>query len=327
MANEEIVKNNGEILFIYDAETCNPNGDPDNENKPRMDYDTGINIVTDVRLKRYIRDFIEKYKNLDLYLTNSEGIVLNATDRLKFWIWRKNNPDKDVDMSSVKNKKNKAIAAELKKVTREEILDAFIDVRLFGATMPIKGSTEKDSGSSITFTGPIQFNWGKSFNQVELMDTFGITTHLSSGEGSQGSMGTDYRLYYSLIGFHGIISAKRASITKLSKRDLEIFDEAIIKSIPLLATRSKIGQAPRFYIRLEYNTDDYHIGDLRRYVKLKESNNLRKISDVNINFNDLYDLLSKHEDKIKSIHIWTSNELMHTLQDFPLKSKIIQLNY
>ena len=54
------VKNNSEILFIYDAKMTNPNGDMDNENKPRMDYDTDTNLVSDVRLKRYLRDYFEK---------------------------------------------------------------------------------------------------------------------------------------------------------------------------------------------------------------------------------------------------------------------------
>jgi CRISPR-associated protein Csh2 len=50
--------NNSDILFIYDAKLCNPNGDPDDENKPRMDYDTQTNLVSDVRLKRYLRDYL-----------------------------------------------------------------------------------------------------------------------------------------------------------------------------------------------------------------------------------------------------------------------------
>jgi len=54
----EVKIKNSDILFIYDAKLCNPNGDPDDENKPRMDYDTHRNLVSDVRLKRYIRDYL-----------------------------------------------------------------------------------------------------------------------------------------------------------------------------------------------------------------------------------------------------------------------------
>ena len=50
--------NNSEILFLYDAKLTNPNGDPDEENRPRMDYERGTNLVSDLRLKRYIRDYL-----------------------------------------------------------------------------------------------------------------------------------------------------------------------------------------------------------------------------------------------------------------------------
>ena len=55
----ERVLNNSDILFLYDAKLCNPNGDPDDENKPRMDYERNVNLVSDVRLKRYIRDYFQ----------------------------------------------------------------------------------------------------------------------------------------------------------------------------------------------------------------------------------------------------------------------------
>ena len=58
-----IVKNRSEILFLYDITDANPNGDPVDENKPRVDEETGVNIVTDVRLKRTIRDYLYDYKN------------------------------------------------------------------------------------------------------------------------------------------------------------------------------------------------------------------------------------------------------------------------
>jgi len=54
-----IIANNSDYLFLYEAIQCNPNGDPDQENKPRMDYDTDTNLVTDVRVKRYIRDYLK----------------------------------------------------------------------------------------------------------------------------------------------------------------------------------------------------------------------------------------------------------------------------
>jgi len=64
----ETVKNRSEILFIYDIRDGNPNGDPLDENKPRIDEETGINLVTDVRMKRTIRDYLHDIKNLEIFV-------------------------------------------------------------------------------------------------------------------------------------------------------------------------------------------------------------------------------------------------------------------
>lgn len=300
--NSELINCNSEFLFIYDAEMTNPNGDPDNENKPRMDTDKGINLVTDVRLKRYIRDYLEEYDQEEIYLTNPEGFVLNATDRLKFWKWRKENPKETVDLSHVRGIKDL-------KIKDNDLIEGFIDVRLFGVTCPIKADDKNAKGSSITFTGPIQINWGKSFNIVELVDSSAITTHLSSEKGSQGSIGQDYRLYYSLIGFHGQISAKRGKITKLTKNDIQKFDNALIKSIPNLATRSKIGQQPRFYLKVNYNVDSYIFGDFRKFIKISETKRLRNIKDYELDVTDLISNLVLINDKINSIQMWIDKDL------------------
>lgn len=58
MDEKEIINKNSDFIFIYDAKMANPNGDPDEENRPRMDYDRGINLVSDLRAKRYIRDYL-----------------------------------------------------------------------------------------------------------------------------------------------------------------------------------------------------------------------------------------------------------------------------
>ena len=73
---------NSDILFIYDAKLCNPNGDPDDENKPRMDYETRTNLVSDVRLKRYIRDYLES-KGYEIFVAKVDGETVDATTRLK----------------------------------------------------------------------------------------------------------------------------------------------------------------------------------------------------------------------------------------------------
>ena len=82
----ESIENNSEILFIYDAKMCNPNGDPDDENKPRMDYDRNINLVSDLRLKRYIRDYLMAVLADHGYLTHGvdeKESILEAVTKLR----------------------------------------------------------------------------------------------------------------------------------------------------------------------------------------------------------------------------------------------------
>lgn len=285
--------NNSEILFIYDAKLTNPNGDPDDENRPRMDYEKSKNLVSDVRLKRYIRDYFED-KGKEIFVSKVEGKTVNATDRLKKLLNGKAPEQKDLDT----------------------ILDKLIDVRLFGATMPIKGSGSK--GSSIAITGPVQFNWGYSLNNVTLVDSTSITSHFSGdSKNQQGTIGKDYRVYYSLLSFHGIISGQRARETRLKEEDVELMDEAMIKAIPLAATRSKIGQYPRLYLRVEYVDNESFIGDFRDFVEIENKDGLREINDTRIDISKLVKRLKKEKGKIRKINYWQS-------ADLPLKANDVE---
>lgn len=286
---------NSEILFIYDAMMCNPNGDPDDENRPRMDYERERNLVSDVRLKRYIRDYLQD-KGYEIFVAKYEDLTVNATQRL-------NNLIKE---------NNKKI--NLNKIDKEGIqwlLSQLIDVRLFGATMPIK--SEGTKGSSLTFTGPVQFNWGYSLNKVRLLDSSGITSHFGSEEGkTQGAMGKDYRVYYSLVAFHGIISGNRAKLTNLQEEDIQLLDEAILKAIPLLATRSKIGQYPRLYLRVQYKDTETMLGDFRYHVKPDKIEGLRDITDYKLDVTKLKENLAKNIDKLDKVFYWQDENLKIT---------------
>ncbi len=292
--SEEIIKNNHEMLFIYDAKMCNPNGDPDDENKPRMDYERGINLVSDLRLKRYIRDYVEQHKNKTIFVTGKE--TLTATERLN------------------KLAKEKGIS-KIEALSDDDLLAELLDVRFFGATMPIKG---EKGGTSRIFTGPVQFNWGYSLNKVSgPMESSGITSHFrSEAEKGRGAMGKDYRVDYSLIAFHGIISANRAMRTKLTDNDLELLDEAMIRSIPLMATRSKIGQYPRLYLRIEYNSPEFFIGDLRKYVDRLEDPAIRFIEDYTLNLTRLKETLDGNKERIRKVYWWKDEDLKIRGVDF-----------
>lgn len=262
------ISKNSEILFLYDAKNTNPNGDMDNENKPRMDFDTSTNLVSDVRLKRYVRDYLEGQLKLPIFITDK---ATKAEDR------------------------NKQLKAE--KLTHLDL----IDCRLFGAVLA-------ESGANTHYTGPIQFNWGYSLNKVELTESTTITSSFSSG----GGIGKDYRVKYSLLAFNGSINSKVAEGTKLTDDDLKKFDEAMINAIPFCRTRSKIGQTPRLYLRVEATDDKLFLKDLREFLKFEPKIDefmVRNIDEYDVALNDLAEYLKSFGNKIEAVHYWKDNKL------------------
>ncbi len=313
--NEDKIKNNSEILFIYDAKLCNPNGDPDDENKPRMDYDRNQNIVSDVRLKRYIRDFIADFRDSEfnkIFVRKIDGAPVNAKKSLT----------KILDINDEKQIK-------LTEEQKKSFIQKTIDVRMFGGIIPdVKFSNNNKATYNATYTGPIQFNWGYSLNKVTgPFDSSGITSNFQTGKSSEdeegskssGAMGKMYKVAYSILAFHGIISAKRSDTTKLKPIDVKLFDEAIVNSlITKTDTQSKIGQEPLLYIRVEYNSNDYFIGDFRKYLKLSDNNDIEipfnKTNKLDrgqykIDVSGLIKKLEKKKEHISKIHYWINEDI------------------
>lgn len=280
-----MIRNNSVILYLYDAKLCNPNGDPDEENRPRMDYEREINLVSDLRLKRYIRDYFLE-KGYELYVQKVDNVPVTSEKRI----------------SSIDDKGDIVKAAK----------EAFIDIRLFGATI-----TKKKDNHSIT--GPVQFNWGYSLNPVRLLES-SITSHFASeAKNVQGAIGKDYRVQYSLIAFSGVVSGKRAEDTGLKKEDLALMDEAMVKAIPLLATRSKVGQEPRLYIRIELKDSETVLKDLRNYLeirkdeKIEDLRDIRSISEYSLEIGALANYINSQIPKINNVSYFHDEDLCITL--------------
>lgn len=280
-----MIKKNSAILYLYDARLCNPNGDPDEENRPRIDYEREINLVSDLRLKRYIRDYLLQ-KGHNLYVQKVDGAPVTAEDRI----------------DALGNTDDIVKAAK----------EAFIDIRLFGTTI-----TKKNDNHSIT--GPVQFNWGYSLNPVRLLES-SITSHFASdSKNVQGAMGKDYRVQYSLIAFSGVISGKRAEETGLSEEDLNFMDEAMVKAIPLLATRSKIGQTPRLYMRFELKDSETVLKDLRNYLtikkdeKIEDIRDIRSITEYSLESGALADYINSQASKIYNVLYFHDEDLHITV--------------
>ncbi len=276
----ELLKNRHEILFLYDVKDANPNGDPIDENKPRIDEETGLNVVTDVRLKRTIRDYLDENKKMEVFVKEvkkEDGNLKTKEDRL--------------DDLNIEN--------------AEDLLKKCIDIRLFGATAAIKNKT-------ITFTGPVQFKFGRSLHRVKV-DYFKGTTVMPSKEAKkQGTFTEVYTLPYALIAFYGIANENAAKHTLMTDEDYNILMEAIWNGTKNLISRSKFGQMPRLLMDIEYKETNYHIGDLDKLVAIKteiDDEVIRDVSQFTVNVLPLMEALQKHKDKIQFIRIKVDDRL------------------
>jgi len=273
-----MIKNRQEILFLYDVTDANPNGDPLDENKPRIDEETGINIVTDVRLKRTIRDYLYSYKGFD------------GTD------------GKDIFVREIKSEKGgikdgKARAKDFNE-NLENILEMAKDIRLFGGVIPL-------DKASITFTGPVQFNMGRSLNKVSLKHIKGTGAFASKEGKDQKTFREEYILPYSLIAFHGIVNENAAKETRLTDEDVDLMDEAMWNGTKNLITRSKMGHMPRLMLRVVYKPEEnFFIGDLQKKIALSFDileEEIRTIKDFSIKLDELIDELIQYSDKIEKV--------------------------
>jgi len=187
---------------------------------------------------------------------------------------------------------------------------------MFGAAIPVKSD---ESGASIHFTGPIQFTWGISLNNVELLPTRQITSRFAGrdeGEkGQYGTIGDDPRVKYSFIVFSGDIVAYRASKTGLTDRDVETFEKTLKAALAYgFTTRSKTGQNFRFYLRVETRNEQSFLDDLASYLDLENKDGLNDIHDVRLDVSKLVDYLRREKEKIEKI-VYFKHEMLKTIGD------------
>lgn len=299
----EVIKNRAEIVFLYDIKDANPNGDPLDENKPRIDEETGINIVTDVRLKRTIRDYLMNFKEEEIFvreITDEAGKIQDAKLRAKDFL------KEVVDLG------NKGFN-EQKNIIKDKIVNDCIDVRLFGATIPLdltikEGSKPKNVTGSITLTGPVQFRMGRSLHKVEMKHIKGTGAFASKAGSTQKTFREEDILPYSLIGFYGIINENAAQHTQLTEDDVTSLLDGMWNGTKNLISRSKAGQMPRLLLKVNYKEKNYHIGDLDKLIKIKDIEKLnhekiRDISEIALDTTELIQTLNENKDKIESVDI------------------------
>lgn len=283
----EEIKNRSEILFLYEIENANPNGDPLNENRPRFDSEENKVLVSDVRLKRTIRDYWFEYKGYNG--SNDKDIFVRET---------KYSDGNEEYIASGSRR------AEKFKESSDKVLETCIDVRVFGGVLPIKKDT-------FTFTGPVQFQMGKSLNQTEIITEQGTGAFASGDKKKKTTFRTEYKIPYALIGFNGIVNEKAAHYTKMTEEDRELFLEGIWNGTKNLISRSKFGQNPLLLFTVNYN-EPYYIGGLRQRLKIdsdKSDLQIRNTEDYKIDVTGLLKEIKAQKDKIKSIEVSVDSRL------------------
>lgn len=252
----EPIKNRYDFVFFFDVKNGNPNGDPDAGNMPRIDPDTSRGIVSDVCLKRKIRNYVDLVKGeeiddpdvaegeLGYKIYVQEAAVLNDRNRKAYVHY---------DMKPASKKLPKAKEDQLK-VTKF-MCDNFFDIRAFGAVM----TTDVNCGQ---VRGPIQLCFAESVDPVlplEMSITRMAVTNEKDAE-KEKTMGRKQYVPYGLYRAEGFISAALAEKTGFSQDDLDLFFEALMNMFEndrsaargLMASRklfafkheSKLGNAP-----------------------------------------------------------------------------------
>ena len=293
--------NRSELLFVYDAQDCNPNGNPIGDNRPRRDPDTGKGIVTDVRLKRYLRDQLLD-DGYDIYVKKVDGESRTRTALIK----------NVLDMVGEAN--------EIEEVEDlgTDFLEAATDVRYFGATLSFEASDNDEDeafraalNNSLPnhYQGPVQFLPSKSLNKVEENEEYdSLTSVISTGEENrQGGFDLDdKRIKYGIFPFWGLVDNNNAEATNLTQEDVERLDTLTWRALKNQTTsRSKLGQEPRLYLRIEYEEGNYHIGGLHELLNLSDESDssLRSVRDVVVDATALVDALNHASERIKTVHM------------------------
>ncbi len=312
--------NRSEMVFLYDISYANPNGDPLDENKPRIDEDVELNIVTDVRLKRTVRDYLHNFKSQGIFVKEIEddkGNIQDAKLRAEDYLF---------DDNGEKLEKKSVSLAEMKKIMYNNILKECIDVRLFGGTIPIEKSNKEKS--SITLTGPVQFRFGRSMHKVEMKHIKGTGAFASGKDKKQKTFREEYILPYSLISFYGVVNENAAEKTLMTEHDEELLIEGIWNGTKNLITRSKFGQMPRLLLNVTYSAKNYFIGDLDKKLKIEhnldDDKMLRSIDELQIDVSELITALESDLNKIESISIKSDQTVKFKDGNLPINESLVE---
>lgn len=290
-----------EILFLYETSYNIPNGDPFT-GEQRYDEETKKILVSDVRIKRFVRTYLEDIEGEHIYVSDKTGAdkkdskgVLTYIAQNKEW-----NPRQKTDIA--------------------EIMKGLIDVRLFGGistltnndTKNIKVNKKECTNGHVQFTGPVQFAaLNPSLNRVNLRMHQNTSHFTSNEENAQGAIATTTLVPYSVVQIHGWINPTVAKSTDLKKDDLQKMFKALwygTSGEGSSFSRSKVGQDSLLLLIIDYKENFDKLYGIDRTIKLEpnkgmKDEQIRSMDDYALDFTKLKELAKN--DKIEKIRFHT----------------------
>lgn len=278
------MNNRYDFVFLFDIKNGNPNGDPDAGNAPRVDPETGKGLVTDVCLKRKIRNHIV------LTNTNADGAPMQGYDIYvkEKAILNDQHERAYIALGLPKDEKDNKKAASNQTAARQWMCQTFFDIRMFGAVM----STGVNCGQ---VRGPVQLTFGESqspiFHISNSITRMAVTTEKESIDQSGGNrtMGSKEIIPYGLFRTHGFINASLADQTGFSEADLEMLWESFGNMFDCDRSASRGEMAPQELLIFKHDSKLGNANAHRLFKRIEitpanESTVPRSVSDYSITF-------------------------------------------
>ncbi len=309
-----------EILFLFESKYTIPNGDPFT-GEQRYDEETKKVLVSDVRIKRYVRDYFIEQNSLfpnsyEVYVFNDKSQVAEGSKesgssaRMKS-LWAKYIDQKlaGKELSEADKKKEaKKIMDALKKTktidkTALELLQRCIDVRLFGGI-----STEE--GAAVNLTGPVQFALlNPSLNKSDLRIHQNTSVFSSSADKSRGAIGTTTVVPYAINQIQGWVNPYSGKLSGLKPEDIDELFKAMWNSVNNINTRSKSNQSSVLLVQIVYKQPTDKLYGTDRLIGIesdKEDEQIRSMEDYSFDFTKLKE--AAKSEKIKEVRFYTEIE-------------------
>jgi CRISPR-associated protein Csd2 len=239
-----------DFIYLFDAQDANPNGDPDAGNLPRVDTESGQGLITDVCLKRKVRNFVEIVKkdapNFDIYV-KEKAVLIRAHEKAYQALQEKSGTAKEEAPEDAKDKKKKRKGSgEEVEAARQWMCQNFYDVRTFGAVMSIAVNCGQ-------VRGPIQLGFSRSVDPIVVSEhaitRMAVATEkeAEAQQGDNRTMGRKFTVPYALYQTHGFVNPFLAEQTGFSDEDLELFFVALENAFQFdqSAARPAGSMAPR----------------------------------------------------------------------------------